>query len=131
MKKIMTLLCAAVLSVAAVHAQDSTSMKKHHHENFDRHHKGDRLKDLNLTQDQKDQLQKMKEETKAQKEKIQNDATLSQEQKMEKMKELRKQNKEKFAGILTPDQKSKLKEEKSKRKENYEKRKQGPTSAKK
>lgn len=123
MKKIMTFVCAAVLSVAAVHAQDSTSTRKQNRENIEKHQKGSHLQELNLTQEQKDQLQKMKEETKAQREKIRNDGNLSQEQKLEKMKELRQQNKEKFAAILTAEQKAKLKDEKNKRKEKQEKRK--------
>lgn len=130
MKKIMMLVCAAVLSVAVVHAQDSTSMRKHNHSPFEHRQKKNDFRDLNLTQDQKDQLQKMREETKVQREKIQNDANLSHEQKEAKFKELRKENKEKFASVLTDHQKAKLKEAKAQRKDHYKKRKESGSPAK-
>lgn len=130
MKKIMMLVCAAILSVAVVHAQDSTSMKKHNHSRFDNRQKRNDFSNLNLTQDQKDQFQKIRQESRVEREKIRNDSSLSQEQKEAKMKDLQKQDKEKFSRILTDEQKAKLKEEKAQKKDYYKKRKESASPTK-
>ncbi len=130
MKKIMMFVCAAILSVAVVHAQDSTSMKKHNHSRFDNRQKRNDFSNLNLTQDQKDQFQKIRQESRVEREKIRNDSSLSQEQKEAKMKDLQKQDKEKFSRILTDEQKAKLKEEKAQKKDYYKKRKESASPTK-
>ncbi|MGN6615957.1 MAG: Spy/CpxP family protein refolding chaperone [Ilyomonas sp.] len=130
MKKIMMLVCAAILSVAVVHAQDSTSMRKHNHSRFDNRQKRNDFSNLNLTQDQKDQFQKIRQESRVEREKIRNDSSLSQEQKEAKMKDLQKQDKEKFSRILTDEQKAKLKEEKAQKKDYYKKRKESASPTK-
>lgn len=126
----MMLVCAAILSVAVVHAQDSTSMKKHNHSRFDNRQKRNDFSNLNLTQDQKDQFQKIRQESRVEREKIRNDSSLSQEQKEAKMKDLQKQDKEKFSRILTDEQKAKLKEEKAQKKDYYKKRKESASPTK-
>lgn len=64
---------------------------------------------LNLTQDQKTQLQKIRESAKTQREAIKNDKTLTDQQKSEKMKQLNQDNKKKMNDILTPEQQQQMK----------------------
>lgn len=64
---------------------------------------------LDLTQAQKDQLQKLRDENMEQRKAIQSDQNLTQEQKAAKMKELGKSQQEKRNAILTKEQQEKLK----------------------
>jgi Spy/CpxP family protein refolding chaperone len=65
-------------------------------------------KQLNLTQDQKDRLSKLRVDAKSQAQSIRNDQSLSQDQKKEKMQSLRKDQQEKFKSVLTKEQLDKL-----------------------
>lgn len=73
--------------------------------------------DLNLSQDQKDKMQKMNADSKSRFESIRNDKSLTEEQKKEKMKEFKKQQHEQMKSILTPEQLEKLKVGKKSRSE--------------
>jgi len=78
---------------------------------------GDFQKELNLTQAQKDQLSKMKTDTKGQMETIRNDQSLTQDQKKEKIHYLKKDKQEKFKSVLTKEQLEKLETAKKERKD--------------
>ena len=65
--------------------------------------------DLNLSQDQKDKMQKMRVDSKTSFESIRNDKSLTEEQKKEKMKAFKQQQHEQMKSILTPEQLEKLK----------------------
>lgn len=78
---------------------------------------GKMMKDLNLTQEQKDQMKAFHQSMKQQRDAIKNDASLSQEQKKQKMQELNKTQKEKMNSILTTEQQQKMKTERKEWKE--------------
>ena len=78
---------------------------------------GDFQKELNLTQAQKDQLSKMRTDTKGQMESIRNDQSLTQDQKKEKIHYLKKDKQEKFKSVLTKEQLDKLETAKKERKD--------------
>ena len=64
----------------------------------------DKYKDLNLTDDQKSKVKELSKKNKAEKAKIEADATLSADQKAAKLKDLKKENSKSFKAILTPQQ---------------------------
>ncbi|MDB5203633.1 MAG: hypothetical protein JWQ27_3042 [Ferruginibacter sp.] len=72
------------------------------------------MKDLDLNKVQKGKLKALKQEQKAAKDAIDNDATLTTQQKEEKTKALRKQFLTNMQEILTPEQKRNLMESRKK-----------------
>lgn len=82
--------------------------KKHskHKKNFKK--KGHLQTKLNLTQDQKDKMQKMRAESKGQFETLRKNESLSKEEKKEKMMSLKKDQHEKMKSILTKEQIEKM-----------------------
>lgn len=64
----------------------------------------DKYKDLNLTDDQKSKVKELSKKNKAEKAKVEADATLAADQKAAKLKELKKENSKAFKAILTPQQ---------------------------
>ena len=64
----------------------------------------DKYKDLNLTEDQKSKVKELSKKNKAEKAKIEADATLAADQKAAKLKELKKEQSKAFKAILTPQQ---------------------------
>jgi Spy/CpxP family protein refolding chaperone len=64
----------------------------------------DKYKDLNLTDDQKSKVKELSKKNKAEKAKIEADATLAADQKAAKLKDLKKENSKAFKAILTPQQ---------------------------
>ncbi len=66
--------------------------------------KKDKYKDLNLTNDQKSKIKELSKKNKAEKAKIEADATLAADQKAAKLKELKKEQSKAFKAILTPQQ---------------------------
>lgn len=65
-------------------------------------------KQLNLTQDQKDQLAKMRAAIKSQVNSVRSNNSLTEDQKKEKMHSIRKDQREKFQSVLTKEQSEKL-----------------------
>lgn len=68
------------------------------------------LKELDLTKAQKQQLKTMRQENKAQRESILNDATLTEEGKQQKLKALKLSAAKSLQSILTVEQRTKLKD---------------------
>jgi Spy/CpxP family protein refolding chaperone len=64
----------------------------------------DKYKDLNLTEDQKSKLKELNKKNKADKAKLEADATLTADQKAAKLKDLKKEQSKSFKAILTPQQ---------------------------
>jgi len=112
MKKI-TLIAIAAIFFATTGTQ--AQVKRSHdatqkvQKDTSRKHRGERLKDLELTTDQKAKMKELRERNQQQREAIKNDASLSEEQKRAKMQELYKNQKQSGDAVLTPDQKAKLK----------------------
>lgn len=72
--------------------------------------KGKAFEQLGLTDQQKQQLKQMHEETRKQMQAIKNDSSLTPEQKKAKVRELHMQSKTKMDSILTAEQQQKMKE---------------------
>jgi Spy/CpxP family protein refolding chaperone len=64
----------------------------------------DKYKNLNLTEDQKSKLKELNKKNKADKAKLEADATLTADQKAVKLKDLKKEQSKAFKTILTPQQ---------------------------
>jgi len=64
----------------------------------------DKYKDLNLTDDQKSKVKELSKKNKAEKAKIEADATLAADQKAAKLKDLKKEQSKAIKAILTPQQ---------------------------
>ncbi|MBG9376766.1 hypothetical protein I5907_10995 [Panacibacter sp. DH6] len=129
MNKLMLLLLSLVAVTSVSNAQDSTARKtkkeriQNHAQNMDStrrqnlKEKGitkENLKDLDLSQDQKKQVDDILINTKKEKEKIKNDATLTDAQKEEKLKATEKDAKAKLNNVLTPEQREKMKKKRMK-----------------
>jgi Spy/CpxP family protein refolding chaperone len=67
------------------------------------------MKGLNLTDDQKAQMKKIHESTKAQLDSVKNDGSLTADQKAAKIHELRQGAREQMVKLLTPDQRQQMK----------------------
>ena len=78
----------------------------------------DKYKDLNLTDDQKAKIKELNKQNKAEKAKVEADATMTADQKAAKLKELKKEQGKAFKAILTPQQLETYKASKSKSKDN-------------
>lgn len=107
MKK--TILIAAIVtlfSVSATYAQDSASAGNGRGKMENRREA--LYNDLNLTQDQKDKMKALDDDSFKQMKAVRDDNTLSDDQKKDKMKEIRKTQKEGRDKILTKEQSEKL-----------------------
>ena len=111
-----------------VKAPDSTQMKMRGQQDG-RMRQGNQqmLKDLNLTDVQKEQFKKNNEEMRAKMEALRDNASLSQDDKRTQMKAIRDEQKAKMDALLTPEQKIKFDEM---RKKMMEERKQKPDMGK-
>jgi Spy/CpxP family protein refolding chaperone len=69
----------------------------------------DRMKELNLTREQKNMLKDIHRSGKAEKDAIENNTQLSEEEKKKRLRELQKKHAEKLQAILTPEQLAKFK----------------------
>jgi Spy/CpxP family protein refolding chaperone len=74
------------------------------------HGMGRMAKQLNLTADQKSQLEAMRKDTRSQVEGVCNDKSLSDQQKADKVRDIRKSQHEKMMALLTPEQQEKFKQ---------------------
>jgi Spy/CpxP family protein refolding chaperone len=77
--------------------------------NADKQSRKDRLKELNLTREQKGKLKELHQSGKAAKAAIENNTQLSAAEKKIQMRELQKAQAEKMQAILTPEQREKFK----------------------
>ena len=130
MKKIIFLLsCVLLIAVTSDAQQDSTTRKtkkeriQNHKENMDSTQKQklkekgvtkENIKELDLSSDQRKQVDEIVVNTKKEKEKIKNDASLTDAQKEEKIKAVEKDSKSKMNNVLTPEQKAKMKKKRAK-----------------
>jgi periplasmic protein CpxP/Spy len=65
---------------------------------------------LNLTDDQKAQMKKIREDAKSQMDAVKNDPSLSADQKQAKMKQIRRDSHKQVEAMLTPEQRKTMKE---------------------
>lgn len=119
MKKIFS----ALVFMAICHAgfsQDSTA--QHHSTRMQKLKQNEVVKDkyqeLNLSEEQKQSINKIKSNAQAQRKQIEQNSNLSATEKQEQLQALRKQTKEQIEQVLTNEQKQQLKEANKKRKEN-------------
>lgn len=126
MKKTLVILSGVLLFATASNAQTSDSAKRararEHISNMDSTHKQnlkdkgitpDNLKDLNLSKDQQEKIAGYHREARQEKEKINNDNTLTQDQKQEKLKAVDQNFKSQTNSILTQEQKDKVKQKRA------------------
>lgn len=90
----------------------------------DRQGKRDKLKELNLTKEQRGKIKAMNQANKAKKDEIQNDTKLNDTERQAKLQELRKQQLESTSNILTAEQKEKMKAMRKAKKEEGKDKKQ-------
>jgi len=65
---------------------------------------------VNLTDDQKAQMKKIREDAKSQMDAVKNDSSLSAEQKQTKIKGIRRDSHKQVEAMLTPEQRKTMKE---------------------
>jgi periplasmic protein CpxP/Spy len=124
MKRILTLIICVLLITTVTNAQDSTrrAKEKSRIQNTDSTRKQNlknkgitkkNLKELDLSKDQEKQIDDIHTKNRQEKEKINNDKTLTAEQKKEKIKAIDRESKNKVNSVLTPEQRQKVKEKKA------------------
>ncbi len=114
-KSILSLVAAVVvlLSGAAIWAQtgsDNSGPSQEQHERRGRRGGGfERMAQaLNLTEEQKSQIQPILQQQRQKLEALRNDNSLSQQQKREQFQQIREQTRSQINAILTPDQQQKM-----------------------
>jgi len=127
MKQLLTLFVCILLVTTVTHAQNENDSSKYSKEkmkgkNMDSTRKQElkgkglskkNLEALDLTKDQEKQINEIHSNARKEKEKINNDNSLTEEQKQEKIKALDKETKSKTNAVLTPEQRQKLKQNKA------------------
>ncbi len=73
--------------------------------------RGDRLANLNLTEDQRAQIKQIHEGARSRMDAVKNDSSLSAEQKHAKIHEIKRDTHEQVKKVLTPEQQKKMHEE--------------------
>jgi Spy/CpxP family protein refolding chaperone len=112
MKKIILLTLAASFTIASVQAQEiperKTERPAHHQGKGMKGHHGMDMKELNLTEAQKEQFKQQREENKKKMEALKSNDNITVKEWKSQMETLRKENKAKMDGILTTEQKAKM-----------------------
>ena len=131
MKKMFVLIAGLLVFTTVTNAQKQDSTKsakaKEKYSNMDSTRKQN-LKDkgitkknmdeLGLTKDQEKQMEQIHSNARKEKEKINNDNTLTDAQKQEKIKSINEEQKTKTNAILTPEQREKIKKQRANKKKN-------------
>lgn len=115
MKKILMTLLAVALITFAADAQQRQNKRQGMKGNMPQKEmrgdmRGNMLSDLNLTETQKNQLQKLREQGMEERNKVQANTSLTKEQKAEAMRNLQKEHQQKRDAILTPGQRAQMNE---------------------
>lgn len=103
MKQFLLMAFAVLITVTGVHAQHTKQNRAQEQKKEWRSQRN-----MNLTQEQKDQMQKLREEARIEREKIGNDKSLTDAQRSEKLKTLQKEQREKMNSLLTKEQREKM-----------------------
>lgn len=121
MKKLLTLLTCFLMITSFSYAQKDSSRyakEKTRVRNMDSTRKQNyrdkgvtknNMKDLNLSKDQEKQMDDIHTRSRQEKEKINNDNSLTPEQKQQKLQAIDKEEKSKMHTVLTPEQRQKMK----------------------
>ena len=129
MKKILFIAIAAIAFTTATQAQDSSAARSHMKEgNEAKMHRGDMMKDLNLTPDQQGKMNKLREDSRVKMDAIKNNTSLSDDQKQEQMKTLRMEQRKNMEALLTDEQKAKMKEARKQEMMNHKEMRAGKDS---
>jgi len=121
-KTLISIFCVLLIATVAnaqdstQRAQEKTKMQTTNSGKQNSNNKGTAKKDLkqlNLSTDQEKQIDNVRSNSRQEKEKINNDKTLTAEQKKEKIKAIDKESKNKINDVLTPEQREKMKQEKA------------------
>ena len=110
MKKMMLIALAAIAFTTATQAQDSTGRIKMNGDHAGKMQHAQMWDDLNLTQDQKDKMKKLREDNMSKMDAIKNNSSLTDDQKQEQMKTMREDQRKSMEAILTDEQKAKMKQ---------------------
>jgi len=94
-----------VIAAKADSAQTTTTAKN----KVDKQSRKERMKELNLTREQKGKMKEIMQSGKTSKNAIENNAQLSDQEKKKQLRELQKEQAFKVQAILTPEQREKFK----------------------
>jgi Spy/CpxP family protein refolding chaperone len=120
MKQLFLLLFSAIALSTAVQAQDSTTVRQRQvRGSAIRQQRIDVMQQLNLTDEQKAGMQKLREAQKVSIDSVRN-SSLGDEEKMAQLKAIRESNRKAMQDLLTPEQRSKMQQMRA---EQMEKRK--------
>jgi Spy/CpxP family protein refolding chaperone len=108
-------LCSVPATVRAQEAPQSDPQGAMQGQNPSGKH-ADELASLNLSDDQKAQVQKIRDDAKSQMAAVKNDSTLSADQQQAKMQEIRMATHKQVRAVLTPEQRKQMKSDEMARK---------------
>jgi Spy/CpxP family protein refolding chaperone len=110
MKKLIALSLAAcvIASSASAQTERSTVKKDKTERHSGRHRKGEMMKELNLSKEQKAQLKTQHQEMKAKREALKAQDNITVKEMREKQKALKEDQRKNMESILTPEQKVKF-----------------------
>ena len=109
MKRIITMSAILLAVAASVQAQDTTMTKQHMHHKMEKGRQDHMMKDLNLTNAQKEQMKANRQSFKKQMDELKNNDKLTREERNTRRKALMQQQHEQMQSILTAEQKEKMK----------------------
>jgi Spy/CpxP family protein refolding chaperone len=116
--KLLVLMLLMIMAIGTIFAQqgagNQASKSGGGQMRHRKHRKPGALRQLDLTEAQRQQLRTIMTDKREKLQALKNDQTLTQEQKKERFRELNKATKEKMSGILTPEQKQKFESMKEK-----------------
>lgn len=122
MKKIMLSVLVATFIVSASQAQEIPERKAPKQEMKRKHHRGDELKSLNLSEDQKAKFKALREENRKQREELKKNDNITVKEWKTKMEAQRKEQRAKFQSILTEEQKTQLEKSRQEKKARFKER---------
>src|SRR5687767_9376865 len=108
MKKLIVCVCVAGLMATLTQAQEIPDRKNRHQQNMERHHRGDELRKLNLSEEQKTKFKTLQEENRKQMEELRMNENITVKEWRIKRETLRKEHREKVQSMLTNEQKMQL-----------------------
>lgn len=122
MKRFIVSIGVVALFATAAQAQEIPDRKHGREDMMIRHHRSEGLEQLNLSEEQKEKVKSLREETRKQMEEMKKDDNMTVKDWRAKREAIRKDHREKIQSLLTTDQKAQLEKSRADRRIQTEER---------